>query len=91
MLALQGFRFRRNRRDRGRVAAVSPAHIQGLEANLRHYEKSVVMMAKQKQRRPLVMLQGRTDADGSGQSQKGNDGSASSTIGPISLERALFR
>lgn len=59
MTVLQGFRFKRNRRDRGRLAAASPAHIQGLEANMRHYEKAVVMTAKQKQRRPLVMINGR--------------------------------
>lgn len=52
---LQQYRFCRNRLDKGRLAEVSPAYIQGLEANLRHYEKAIITSAKQKQRRPLIM------------------------------------
>lgn len=54
--AFQNYRFKQHRRMMvGRMAAVSVAHIQGLEANLAHYEKAAVSSAKLKQRRPLVM------------------------------------
>jgi hypothetical protein len=84
MRLLQGFRFKRNRRDRGRMAAASPAHIQGLEANLRHYEKAVVMTAKQKQRRPLVLLNGcssHEDREGSMQSHESRTASQAPQVG----------
>merc|ERR1711865_165329 len=47
MEALQNHRFKRHRQA-GKVAAVSVAHIQGLEANLKHYEKSAVMRTCQR-------------------------------------------
>lgn len=54
METLQNHRFRRHRQA-GKVAAVSIAHIQGLDANLKHYEKSAVNTARLRQRRPVVM------------------------------------
>lgn len=51
MESFQGYRFRRHRK----IAAVSVAHIQGLEANLAHYEHAAVNTAKLKQRRPVIM------------------------------------
>lgn len=51
----QDYCFRRHRRHSRKVAAVSVAHIQGLEANLAHYESAAVNTAKLKQRRPLVV------------------------------------
>jgi len=45
MEAFQNYRFRRHRQA-GKVAAVSVAHIQGLDGNLRHYEKSAVNTAR---------------------------------------------
>jgi hypothetical protein len=54
MEMLQNHRFKRHRQA-GKVAAVSVAHIQGLEANLKHYEKSAVNTSRLRQRRPVVM------------------------------------
>jgi len=51
METFQDYRFKRHRK----VAATSIAHLQGLEANLAHYENSAVSSAKLKQRRPVVM------------------------------------
>lgn len=48
-------RFLRYQRSSRKVASVSVAHIQGLEKNLRYYEKTAVNMAKEKRRRPVVM------------------------------------
>ncbi|CAJ1438568.1 unnamed protein product [Effrenium voratum] len=53
--AFQNYRFKRHRKTSGKIAAISAAHLQGLEANLAHYEKSAVNTAKLKQRRPVVM------------------------------------
>lgn len=53
--AFQGYRFKRHRKTSGKIAAISAAHLQGLEANLAHYEKSAVNTAKLKHRRPVVM------------------------------------
>jgi len=39
----------------GKAVAVCAAHMQGLEANLRHYEKSAVNTSRLRQRRPVVM------------------------------------
>jgi len=39
----------------GKPVAVSPAHMQGFEANLRHYEKSAVNTSRLRQRRPVVL------------------------------------
>ncbi|CAJ1446656.1 unnamed protein product, partial [Effrenium voratum] len=49
--AFQNYRFKRHRKTSGKIAAISAAHLQGLEANLAHYEKSAVNTAKLKQRR----------------------------------------
>lgn len=54
MQVFDGHCFRRYRNS-GKPTAVSIAHIQGLEGNLRHYEKSVVNTARLRQRRPVVM------------------------------------
>jgi len=51
----QDYSFRCHRRHTRKVAAVSVAHIQGLEANLAHYESAAVNTATLKQRRPLVV------------------------------------
>lgn len=53
--AFHNYRFKRHRKTSGKVAAVSAAHLQGLEANLTHYEKTAVNTAKMKQRRPVVL------------------------------------
>jgi len=55
MEAFHGYHFKRHRKVSGKIAAVSIAHIQGLEANLAHYKNAAVNTAKMKQRRPLVM------------------------------------
>lgn len=55
MLAFQDYHFKRHRKISGKVAAVSVAHLQGLEANLAHYENAAVNTAKLKQRRPVVI------------------------------------
>lgn len=49
------YHFKRHRKISGKMAAVSVAHIQGLEANLAHYENAAVNTAKLKQHRPVVM------------------------------------
>ncbi|CAE8596173.1 unnamed protein product, partial [Polarella glacialis] len=55
METFQNYRFRRHRKTSGKIAAISVAHIQGLDANLAHYENAAVNTAKLKQRRPVVM------------------------------------
>jgi RNA recognition motif-containing protein len=50
MEKFQKHRFKKHHK----VAVVSVAHIQGLEANLAHYENAAVNSAKLKQRRPVV-------------------------------------
>jgi len=55
MQSFQGYHFKKHRKVSGKIAAVSVAHIQGLEANLAHYKNAAVNTAKMKQRRPLVM------------------------------------
>jgi len=55
MEAFQEHRFKRHRKTSGKIASVSAAHLQGLEANLAHYERAVVNTAKLKQRRPVVI------------------------------------
>jgi len=42
-------------RTLGKRVQVSPAHMQGLEANLRHYEKAAVNTSRLRQRRPVVI------------------------------------
>mmetsp|Transcript_66950 Transcript_66950/g.143159 ORF Transcript_66950/g.143159 Transcript_66950/m.143159 type:complete len:354 (-) Transcript_66950:130-1191(-) len=55
MAEFENYVFRRYQRASCKVAHVSVAHIQGLDANLAHYEAAAVNKAKLKQRRPLVM------------------------------------
>lgn len=45
----------KQQRKAGKGVAVSAAHMQGLEANLKHYEKSAVNTSRLRQRRPVVM------------------------------------
>lgn len=52
---LHDYRFMRHQQRPCRVAAVSVAHIQGLENNLRHYARTAVTDSKCKQRRPLAL------------------------------------
>jgi hypothetical protein len=54
MQALPKHQFKRQR-NAGKSVAVLPAHMQGLEANLRHYEKSAVNTSRLRQRRPVVI------------------------------------
>jgi len=54
MEVMQNHRFKRHRQA-GKTAAVSVAHIQGLEANLKHYEKSAVNTSRLRQRRPVLI------------------------------------
>jgi RNA recognition motif-containing protein len=39
---IDGYTFKKHRKARGKIASVAIAHLQGLEANLRHYENSAV-------------------------------------------------
>jgi len=55
MTSFENFRFTRHQRSCNKVAKVSVAHLQGLEKNLQHYEKTAVNMSKEKRRRPIVM------------------------------------
>jgi hypothetical protein len=55
MQAFQNFRFRRHRRGAHKLASTSIAHMQGLEKNLRHYERSAVNSSIHTSRRPIVM------------------------------------
>jgi len=55
LVVFQGHKFQKHRRSSGKTAAVSPAHIQGLEANLKHYENTAVNAAKNRQHRPVVI------------------------------------
>jgi len=58
MSALADYQFKRHRKGSGKsgkVASVSVAHMQGLEANIRHYENAAVNTVKLKQRRPMIM------------------------------------
>jgi len=55
MAAFEGYRFKRHRKSSGKIGTVSVAHLQGLEANVRHYERSAVNTAKLRQRRPVIM------------------------------------
>lgn len=51
----ENFRFTRQQKSCCKVASVSVAHLQGLEKNLQHYEKSAVNMSRDKRRRPVVV------------------------------------
>jgi hypothetical protein len=50
-----GYSFRPLNNSKTKVASTSVAHLQGLDANLAHYEKSAISSVKSKQRRPWVM------------------------------------
>eukprot|EP00927_Polykrikos_kofoidii_P002284 TRINITY_DN1087_c0_g1_i1.p1 TRINITY_DN1087_c0_g1~~TRINITY_DN1087_c0_g1_i1.p1 ORF type:complete len:619 (+),score=85.40 TRINITY_DN1087_c0_g1_i1:56-1858(+) len=52
MRVFQNHRFKKFCNVSSKLAAVSVAHIQGLDANLAHYEKATIMTAKLKKRRP---------------------------------------
>jgi len=43
------------RKSSGKVIATSAAYLQGLEANMKHYEKSAVKTSRLQQRRPVVL------------------------------------
>jgi len=53
--SFEKFRFQRHQRSSNKWAKVSVAHLQGLEKNLAHYEKSAVNVCKEKRRRPVVL------------------------------------
>lgn len=58
MQVFENYHFKKNRKARGKIATVSVAHIQGLEANVRHYENSAVTggaMSRFRQRGPVIM------------------------------------
>lgn len=55
MRVFHHYRFKRHKTSSGKVATVSVAHLQGLEENLKHYERAAVNNCKLKQRRPVVM------------------------------------
>jgi len=65
MEVFHNYIFQRYRKVRGKIAAVSIAHIQGLEANMRHYENSAVNMAPRikQQRGPLIIPRGSTASE----------------------------
>lgn len=52
--ALENYRFKLHRRVSGKIASVSVAHLQGLEANIRHYQNAAVNVSRFKQRRPML-------------------------------------
>merc|ERR1719215_686556 len=54
MESFEGHLFARVQRTPNKLAKISVAHLQGLEKNLQHYEKSVVNLSKEKRWRPLV-------------------------------------
>eukprot|EP00418_Pyrodinium_bahamense_P084978 CAMPEP_0179065648 /NCGR_PEP_ID=MMETSP0796-20121207/28571_1 /TAXON_ID=73915 /ORGANISM="Pyrodinium bahamense, Strain pbaha01" /LENGTH=434 /DNA_ID=CAMNT_0020762631 /DNA_START=86 /DNA_END=1390 /DNA_ORIENTATION=+ len=50
--------FKKHRKARGKIASVSVAHIQGLEANVKHYQNSAVnggMVPRSRQRGPVII------------------------------------
>lgn len=49
------YRFKRYRKQSGKIATVSVAHIQGLKNNLKHYQNTAVKDAREKQHRPMVI------------------------------------
>jgi hypothetical protein len=53
--SFKDYRFKRHRRKSKRLAAVSVAHMQGLENNLQYYKNTLVNTSKVKGRRPVVM------------------------------------
>lgn len=56
MELLENYAFKKHRRARGKIAAVSVAYIQGLQANLRHYQSATIGSATRfKQRCPVIL------------------------------------
>jgi len=55
MTIFKGYRLLTHRRVSAKLSTASVAHIQGLEANLRHYENSAVKNARVQESRPIVM------------------------------------
>lgn len=56
MTVFDNYSFAKHRKARGKIATVSVAHIQGLEANIRHYENAAVNgSARSRQRGPVIM------------------------------------
>jgi hypothetical protein len=55
MSLLQGGHFTRHCKNSRKTIAVTWAHMQGLEANLAHYEKAAVSSSKMRQHRPIIM------------------------------------
>lgn len=55
MRVFRNYRFKRHHRHSTKIATVSVAHLQGLEANLAHYGKAAVSSAKMKQQRPVLV------------------------------------
>jgi len=56
MQVFDNYPFTKHRKARGKIATVSIAHIQGLEANIRHYEKAAVNgSSRSRQRGPVIM------------------------------------
>lgn len=55
MSIFKGYRFLSHRRVSAKLSTASVAHIQGLEANLKHYENSAVKIANVHERRPIVI------------------------------------
>jgi hypothetical protein len=56
MNSLQDYRFKKYQKFSNKIALVSLAHIQGLEANLAYYEDKFVSSCKRKKGRPLVVV-----------------------------------
>jgi len=50
-----GYRFQNYRAGTAKIGSVSVAHLQGLEANIAHYKKSVINSAKDNRFRPMVL------------------------------------
>lgn len=56
MEAFDNYCFKKHRKARGKIATVSVAHIQGLQANVRHYQHAASNgIMRSKQRGPVIM------------------------------------
>jgi len=56
MTVFDNYSFAKHRKARGKIATVSVAYIQGLEANIRHYEHAAVSgSTRSRQRGPVIM------------------------------------
>jgi hypothetical protein len=55
MQSFAGHRFTQLHRSSNKAARISVAHLQGLEKNLAHYEKTAVNVSKQQHRRPVII------------------------------------